>query len=198
MVLLIIGDSNNEFFSQVGEDPSKYTAMAIMDEVKRTVNTSTEGVEEAVYVRTIPTAGTEVIDNLTNGYPGSTEKRLKFFVPTGIETISDTLIDKFISKLQVHLNHSAEVIVGAQASISLRNSKIRDVPEDHRTIWCAMGDITKKLISHGAFLENIDLDSLMREAMEAYILTAKIKNLWMMLWDRQHQQLPRLDLCMKL
>ena len=39
--------------------------MAIMDEVNRTVNTSTERVDEAAYVGTISTEGTEVIEYLT-------------------------------------------------------------------------------------------------------------------------------------
>ena len=62
-----------------------------------------EGVEEATYIGTIPTAGTEVIDELTSGYPGSPENRLKTFVPPGIETISYPVMEIFISKLQVHL-----------------------------------------------------------------------------------------------
>ena len=61
LISLIIGDANQEFISQVGEDLSKDTATAIMDELNRTANTSTERVEEAAYVGMIPTAGTEVI-----------------------------------------------------------------------------------------------------------------------------------------
>ena len=51
-----------------------------------------------------------------------------------METISDPIISGFIAKLQVHLNHSSEVIVGAQLRIFLLNSKIGAVPEDHTTI----------------------------------------------------------------
>ena len=40
----------------------------------------------------------------------------------------------FISKLQLNLTHSAEVIVGDQVSISLLNSKMGDFPEYHTTI----------------------------------------------------------------
>ena len=50
-----------------------------------------------------------------------------------------------------------------------------DLPQDHMTIWCAMGDIMKNLISHGAVLENLDLDLLMKEAMEAHLLTVNIE-----------------------
>ena len=39
-----------------------------------------------------------------------------------------------------------------------------DVPEDNTTIWVAMGDIMKKFISHGAVLEKLDADTLMKEA----------------------------------
>ena len=35
----------------------------------------------------------------------------------------------------------------------------------------------KKLVSHGAVLDNPDLDSIMKEAREAHILTANIKPL---------------------
>ena len=83
-------------------------------------------------------------------------------MPPGIETISDTVIAKFISKLQVHLNHSSEVILEYQERNSLLNIKIVDVPKDHMKIWCDMGDIMKNLISHGAVLENLDLDSLIK------------------------------------
>ena len=34
----------------------------------------------------------------------------------------------------------------------------------------------KKLVSHGAVLDNLDLDLLMKEAREAHLLTADIKN----------------------
>ena len=71
---------------------------------------------------------------------------------------------KVFSKLQLHLNHSAEVIVADQAIIFLINSKMVDVTEYHATIWVDMGYTVKKLISHGAFLENIDVDSLMKES----------------------------------
>ena len=91
--------------------------MAIIEEVNHTVNTSTEGVEEAAYSGTTPKSGTGVMDKLTGAYPGSPAKRLKTFVPPDMETISDPVISKFITKLQVHLNHSAEVIVGAQACV---------------------------------------------------------------------------------
>ena len=50
--------------------------------------------------------------------------------------------------------HSAEVIVGAQASISLLNVNMGDVPEYHTTIWVAMGYIMNKLISHGSVMKN--------------------------------------------
>ena len=175
LISLITGEANQAFLSQVGQDLSKDTAMAIMDEVNRTANNSTEGIEEAAYVRTIPTSGTEVIDELTvrdRGYPS---KQLKTIVPPGMETISDPVMANFISRLQIHLNHSAEVTVGAPASISLLTSKIGDVQEDRTTIWCAIGDIMKKLVSHGAVLDNIDLDSLMKEAREAHILNVNIK-----------------------
>ena len=108
---------------------------------------------------------------MTGADPGYIDKRLENFVPPDMETISDPVI----SRLQVHLNQSAEVIVGSQASISLLNIKIGDVPEDHTTIWCAMVDIMKKLVSHGAVLDNLDLDFPMKEAKEAHILTANIQ-----------------------
>ena len=56
LVSLMIGDSNHKFISQVVEYVSKDTTMAIMDEVNRTKNTLTEGVEEAAYVGTIQTS----------------------------------------------------------------------------------------------------------------------------------------------
>ena len=99
MVSFIIGDANQAFISPVGGDLPKDTDMDIMDEVNRTANTSTEGFEEAAYSGTTPTAGTEVIDKLTGGEPGSPEKRLKTFVPPRIETISDPVMEHFISKL---------------------------------------------------------------------------------------------------
>ena len=58
MVSLIIGDENQVFLSQLGENPSNENAMAIMDKVNCTANTPTEGVEEAAYIGAIPTAGT--------------------------------------------------------------------------------------------------------------------------------------------
>ena len=79
--------------------------MAIMDKVNGTANNSTEGVEETSYVGTTPISGMEVIEKLTGGDPGSPAKRLKIFVSPSIETISDPVIEIFISKLQVHLNH---------------------------------------------------------------------------------------------
>ena len=85
---------------------------------------------------------------------------------------------RFVFKLQSHLTHSVEVIFGAQASISLLNIKMVDVPEDCTTIWVTMVDIMKKLISHGAVLENIDVDALMKELniyIEPNLLTASIK-----------------------
>ena len=135
---------------------------------------------------------------MTSADPGFLDKRMKTFVTSDMETISDPVISRFITKLQVHLNHSAEFIVDAQASISLLNSNIGDVPEYHTTIWCAMGEIMKKLVSHGAVMNNLDLDSLMKEAREAHLLTVNIKILWMMLWHRQRQQLPNLDLSLRL
>ena len=97
-----------------------------------------------------------------------------------------------ITNLQVYFNHSAEVIVGAQASISLLNRNIGDVLEDHTTIRCAMGDIMNNLVSHGSVLDNLDLDSLMKEAREAHLLTVDIKNMWMMLWNIQRKCLKKL------
>ena len=38
-----------------------------------------------------------------------------------------------------------------------------------------MGDITKKLILHGAVLENLDVEALMKESRESHLLTASIK-----------------------
>ena len=178
---MIIGDANQAFLSQVGEDLSKYTSTAIMNKVNHTANNSTEVVEEAAYGRTISTSGTEVIDQFTGADLGSPCKRLKIFVPPDMETISDSVISRFITKIQVHFNHIAEVIVGDQASISLLNINVGDVPEDHTSIWCAMGDIMNKLVSHGAVMDNIDLDSLMKEARDAHLLTVNIKLLWMML-----------------
>ena len=132
--------------------------MDIMEEANCTSNNSTEGVEEAAYVGKIRTAGTEVIDKLTSADPGYPAKWLKNFVPPYMETISDHVISCFITKLQVHLNQSAEVIDRYQASISLLNINIGDVLEYHTTIWCTMGESMKKLVSHGAVLNNLDLD----------------------------------------
>ena len=97
-------------------------------------------------------------------------------MPPGVENISDSVMEKFFSKLQVHLNHSAEVIVGAQSSIYLLNSKVEDVLEDHTTIWFAMGDIMKKLISHVAVLDNLDIGALMKESRDAHLLIVNIKS----------------------
>ena len=181
LVSLIIGYTNQAFLSRVGEELSKDTVITIMEEVNRTKNTSAEGVEEAAYARTIPTAVTEARNKLTGAEPGYPAKRLKTFVPPDMDTISDPVISRCITKLQVHLNHSVEVIFGSQASISFLNSKIGDVSEDHITIWCAMGEIMKNLVSHGAVLDNLDLDLLTKEAIEAHLLTVKIKLLMMML-----------------
>ena len=82
----------------------------------------------------IPTVGTEVIDELTCRDPGYPENRLKKFIPPGIENISDIVMEELISKLQLHFNHIAEIIFGYQANISLLNSKMGDVPEDHTKI----------------------------------------------------------------
>ena len=69
--------------------------MDIMDEVNCTVNNLTEGVEDDAYVGTTPTAGTEVIKDLTGRDPGSQSKRLKDFLPTVIEAISDPVMGIF-------------------------------------------------------------------------------------------------------
>ena len=134
-----------------------------------------EGVEYSANIGMISTAETEVIGKLTSVDPGSPAKRMKTFLPQNMVTISDPVISRFITKIQIHLNHSAEVIVGNQQSISLLNSKIGDVPEYHTQIWCTMGYIMKKLVSHGELLDNLDLDSLMKEYREAHILTVNIK-----------------------
>ena len=94
---MIIGDANQAFLSQVGEDLSKYTSTAIMNKVNHTANNSTEVVEEAAYGRTISTSGTEVIDQLTGADLGSPCKRLKIFVPPDMETILDPVISRFIA-----------------------------------------------------------------------------------------------------
>ena len=73
-------------------------------------------------------------------------------------------MEKFISKLQVHLNHGAEVIFGEEASMYLLNSNMGDVQEYHATIWCAMGGTMKKLISYELVLDNLNLDLVMKEA----------------------------------
>ena len=83
-------------------------------------------------------------------------------MPPSLETISDPVMANFVSKQQVHLNHSAEVFVGYLAIVSLINSKMGYVPEYHTTIWCAMGDIMKKLISHVAVLYNLDINAIMK------------------------------------
>ena len=84
-------------------------------------------------------------------------------------------MESFVSKLKLHLTHSAEVIVGAQSSISLININMGDLPEYHTIIWVAIGDIMKKLISHGAVLENMDVEALTKEAREAHLTTARIQ-----------------------
>ena len=96
MVPLIMVDANQAFLSQLGEDISKYTDMAIMNELNFAANTLTEVVEEAACVGMILTACTEVIDELTGRDPVFLAKRLKTFVPPGIETISDPVIAKTI------------------------------------------------------------------------------------------------------
>ena len=40
-----------------------------------------------------------------------------------------------------------------------------------------MEGIMNKLISHGSFLDNLDIDTLMKEAREAHLLTLNIKNM---------------------
>ena len=77
LVSLTTGYANQSFISQLGEYLSKYTIMAIVEEVNRTTNTSTEGFEEASYFGKIETAGIEVIDELACGDPGSSAKRIK-------------------------------------------------------------------------------------------------------------------------
>ena len=134
LVSLIIGDANQAFFSQVGEYLSRDTVIDIKDKVNRTSNNLTEQFGEAAYVGVIPTVGTEVIDELTCRDPGYPENRLKKFIPPGIENISDIVMEELISKLQLHFNHIAEIIFGYQANISLLNSKMGDVPEDHTKI----------------------------------------------------------------
>ena len=64
-------------------------------------------------------------------------------LPPFIQTIADPVMADFISKLQLNLTHSAEVIVGSQAGIYVLNSNMGDVPEYHTTIWVAMRDIMK-------------------------------------------------------
>ena len=123
----------------------------------------------------IPTSGTKVIEELTGADPVSTAKRLEILVTPDMETISDPVLSRFITKLQVHFIYSAEVIVGDQASISLLNSNIGDLTEYCKTIWCTMVDIMKKLVSHGSVLDNLDLDFLMKEASEAHLMTVNIK-----------------------
>ena len=86
---------------------SEDTAMVITEEVNRTANNSLEGVEEDAYFRTIPTVGTEVIYKFTGEDPGYPAKRLKMFVSLDMYTISYPVISKFITKLQVHFNHSS-------------------------------------------------------------------------------------------
>ena len=78
---LVIVDTNKTFLSHVGEDLSKETDIAVMDEVNRTSNNSTEEFEEAAYSGTISTSGTDVMDHLACVNPGSHTKILKTFVP---------------------------------------------------------------------------------------------------------------------
>ena len=75
--------------------------MDIMEKVKHTTNTSTEGFEEADYVGMIATTCKEVIDKLICGDPGSSAKILKTFVPPEVETIADPVIEKFVSHLNI-------------------------------------------------------------------------------------------------
>ena len=67
VVSLTIGDANKAFLSHVVEDLPKDTAMDIMYEVNYTTNTSTEKFEDADYVGTIATAGTELMDYMEWG-----------------------------------------------------------------------------------------------------------------------------------
>ena len=94
-ISLTIGDENQMFILHVGEDLSKDTAMAIMNEVNRTTNTSTDEFEEAAYVGTLSKDGTKVMDELSCGDIGSPSKRLKTVAPPEIETIADTVMVKF-------------------------------------------------------------------------------------------------------
>ena len=41
---------------------------------------------------------------------------------------------------------------------------VQDSYEDHTTIWCVMGDIMNKLVSHGSVLDNLELDFLIKES----------------------------------
>ena len=95
LVSLTIGYSNQEFISLVREDISKETAMDILDEVKLTVNTATEGFEKAAYVGMIETPSKEVIDELVCGDPGSSAKRLKTFLPSEVENIANLVMELF-------------------------------------------------------------------------------------------------------
>ena len=107
---------NQVFLLYIGEDLSRDTSMDSMREVNSTAKFLTEGVEDAAYVSNIPTAGTEVIAELTGGDSGSTAKRMKKILPPDMETISDPVISRYTTKLQLHLNNSSEVIVRDQAS----------------------------------------------------------------------------------
>ena len=84
-------------------------------------------------------------------------------------------MEKFISRMQLHLTQSVEMVVGSQLGISLLNINMGDVSEDHITIWVSMVYIMEKLILHRAVLEKLDVDCLMKEDREAYLLTASIK-----------------------
>ena len=68
---------NQVFLLYIGEDLSRDNSMDSMREVNSTAKFLTEGVEDAAYVSNIPTAGTEVIAELTGGDSGSTAKRMK-------------------------------------------------------------------------------------------------------------------------
>ena len=85
------------------------------------------------------------------------------------------MISEMWFKCTCILEINFDIIVGDQAIISLLKINIGDAPEYHTAIWCAMGDIMKKLVSHGTVLENIDLYSIMKEARDSHLLTMLIK-----------------------
>ena len=107
--------------------------------------------------------GIELMDELVCGDQGSSAKILKTFAPPEIENISDPVMENFVSTLQLHLTHSAEVIFGPQVSISLLNSKMVDMQKYHTTNWVDMGDIMNKLMFHGAVLKILMLARLRRK-----------------------------------